>query len=57
MLPFRRAPVRLSIVIPVRNEQQNILRLRAEIHAALERRGRRALRPEASEMRRPGAAA
>ena len=57
MWPFRRAPVRLSIVIPVRNEQQNILRLLAEIHAALGRRGRRALRPEATEMRGTGAQA
>ncbi|HLX81162.1 MAG TPA: glycosyltransferase family 2 protein [Burkholderiales bacterium] len=32
---FRRAPVQLSIVVPVRNEADNILPLLAEIHAAL----------------------
>ena len=36
---FRRAPVQLSIVVPVRNEADNILPLLAEIHAALENRG------------------
>jgi dolichol-phosphate mannosyltransferase len=35
---FRRAPVQLSIVVPVRNEAENILPLLAEIHAALENR-------------------
>ncbi len=35
---FRRAPVQLSIVVPVRNEAENILPLLAEIHAALESR-------------------
>ena len=36
---FRRAPVQLSIVVPVRNEADNILPLLAEIHAALGERG------------------
>jgi len=36
---FRRLPVQLSIVVPVRNEAENILPLLAEIHAALENRG------------------
>lgn len=39
MALFRRAPVQLSIVVPVRNEADNILPLLAEIHAALESRG------------------
>jgi dolichol-phosphate mannosyltransferase len=36
MILFRRTPVQLSIVVPVRNEADNILPLLAEIHAALE---------------------
>jgi len=36
MVFFRRLPVQLSIVVPVRNEADNILPLLAEIHAALE---------------------
>jgi len=36
MILFRRTPVQLSIVVPVRNEAENILPLLAEIHAALE---------------------
>jgi dolichol-phosphate mannosyltransferase len=36
MALFRRAPLQLSIVVPVRNEEDNILPLLAEIHAALE---------------------
>jgi len=36
---FRRPPVQLSIVVPVRNEADNILPLLAEIHAALQGRG------------------
>lgn len=39
MALFRRTPVQLSIVVPVRNEADNILPLLAEIHAALENRG------------------
>lgn len=39
MALFRRAPVQLSIVVPVRNEADNILPLLAEIHAALESGG------------------
>jgi dolichol-phosphate mannosyltransferase len=39
MALFRRAPVQLSIVVPVLNEADNILPLLAEIHAALESRG------------------
>ena len=39
MALFRRLPVQLSIVVPVRNEAENILPLLAEIHAALEGRG------------------
>jgi dolichol-phosphate mannosyltransferase len=38
MALFRRPPVQLSIVVPVRNEAENILPLLAEIHAALENR-------------------
>ena len=36
MIFFQRIPVQLSIVVPVRNEAENILPLLAEIHAALE---------------------
>ena len=36
MALFRRVPLQLSIVVPVRNEEDNILPLLAEIHAALE---------------------
>ena len=36
---FPGVPVQLSIVVPVRNEAENILPLLAEIHAALENRG------------------
>ncbi|MEW6689184.1 MAG: glycosyltransferase, partial [Pseudomonadota bacterium] len=36
MTLFRRIPVQLSIVVPVRNEAENILPLLEEIHAALE---------------------
>ena len=36
---FRRFPLQLSIVVPVRNEQENVLPLLAEIHAALEPSG------------------
>jgi dolichol-phosphate mannosyltransferase len=36
MALFRRVPLQLSIVVPVRNEQENVLPLLAEIHAALE---------------------
>ena len=37
MPPFRpRVPVQLSVVVPVRNEQDNVPPLLAEIHAALE---------------------
>ena len=36
MILYRRVPVQLSIVVPVRNEQENILPLLAEIYAALE---------------------
>ena len=36
---FRRLPLQLSIVVPVRNEADNILPLLAEIHAALEHLG------------------
>ncbi len=39
MALFRRDPVPLSIVVPVRNEAENILPLLAEIHAALENQG------------------
>jgi len=39
MALFRRVPLQLSIVVPVRNEEDNILPLLAEIHAALEGRG------------------
>jgi dolichol-phosphate mannosyltransferase len=39
MALFRRLPVQLSIVVPVRNEADNILPLLAEIHAALDNRG------------------
>ena len=39
MALFRRLPVQLSIVVPVRNEAENILPLLAEIHAALENQG------------------
>ena len=39
MAPFQRDPVPLSVVVPVRNEAENILPLLAEIHAALERHG------------------
>ena len=39
MTLFRRTPLELSIVVPVRNEAENILPLLAEIHAALEGRG------------------
>jgi glycosyltransferase involved in cell wall biosynthesis len=37
MTAFSAGPVQFSIVVPVRNEQDNILPLLAEIHAALER--------------------
>ena len=36
MALFRRVPLQLSIVVPVRNEQDNILPLLDEIHTALE---------------------
>ncbi len=36
---FPAGPVQLSIVVPVRNEAENILPLLAEIHAALEHQG------------------
>lgn len=36
MAVFRPLPLQLSIVVPVRNEQDNILPLLAEIHAALD---------------------
>ena len=36
--PRASPPVELSVVVPVRNEQDNILPLLAEIHAALEKR-------------------
>lgn len=39
MTLFRRDPVPLSIVVPVRNEAENILPLLAEIHAALAKQG------------------
>src|SRR3972149_8116461 len=39
MALFQRDPVQLSIVVPVRNEAENILPLLAEIHAALENHG------------------
>ena len=39
MALFQRDLVQLSIVVPVRNEAENILPLLAEIHAALERHG------------------
>ena len=39
MALFRRLPLQLSIVVPVRNEADNILPLLAEIHAALVGRG------------------
>jgi dolichol-phosphate mannosyltransferase len=35
MALFRRIPLQLSIVVPVRNEQENVLPLLAEIHTAL----------------------
>lgn len=39
MALFRRIPVQLSIVVPVRNEAESILPLLEEIHAALEGKG------------------
>jgi len=63
---FPQTPMQLSVVVPVRNEAENILPLLIEIHAALEGRAEFEVvyvndgsgdampaRPQASELRRP----